>query len=286
MRSWLLIMIILFTSFARAQDTTSHQSLFWEVSGNGLSSPSYLYGTIHVICKRDVVFTDTVKNKLASCKAIYVETVLNEDSIEMLQNGMSKGRTLKQIIGRSDFKRVQRFFSEDRDMTDSFLNTLNVAKLGNLMLEQKGGCTMTSIDNELENLAKSDGLLIKGLESQEEHSSYIHRPSISEQANYIFALLNNIDRALVRLRNEMDFYLSGNLEKLYRLSAYNPDGSKSDIAINLGDKRNRLWVPRMDSAMKENSCFFAFGCNHLFGENGIINLLRLRGYIVRPLNYY
>jgi|GEM_PF-2982733 len=292
MRSCLLIIYILFSSLAsHAQDTSSHHpiaigSVFWEVSGNGLTSPSYFYGTMHIICERDIVFTDTLKAKMASCKSVYTETVFDVDTVRSLRDKASKGLTLKQIIGRNDFKRVKAFFSENDKMTDSFLNTFSTAKLKYFMIAEKGKCKITSVDEMLRRLAKTNGLPLKGLESMAEHLAAGPAPSISEQAASVFALLNNFDRYMESVRYEMQLYLSGDLEKLYRRSAINPDGSKSVVAINLGEKRSKLWIPTMETAMKEAPCFFAFGCNHLWGENGVINLLRLRGYVVRSLYYY
>ena len=36
-------------------------SLLWEISGNGLKKPSYLFGTFHILCKQDVHFSETLK---------------------------------------------------------------------------------------------------------------------------------------------------------------------------------------------------------------------------------
>lgn len=36
-------------------------SLLWEVSGNGLSKPSYVYGTIHGICPTDYFMAEKTK---------------------------------------------------------------------------------------------------------------------------------------------------------------------------------------------------------------------------------
>jgi uncharacterized protein YbaP (TraB family) len=285
MRSCQLIIIIFFSSLvSHAQDTTSYHSVFWEVSGNGLASPSYLYGTTHFICKEDLPFTDSVKNKMASCKSMYTETIFNGDTAEMLEKRASKGLTLKQIIGKNDFKRVQRFFSANEKMTDSFLNTFSTAKLEFMMIKEHEKCVITSVDWELSKLAKAGGIDMYGLESQAEHFSYEKAPSISDQADHIFFVLNNFDRDMEQTRYKIDLYLNGDLEKLYLLSAINRDGSKSDMAIG-GEKRNKLWIPRMEAAMRERPCFFAFGCNHLIGENGVINLLRQEGYVVRPLYY-
>ena len=38
---------------AQTKSPKLENSLLWEVSGNGLSKPSYVYGTIHMICAGD-----------------------------------------------------------------------------------------------------------------------------------------------------------------------------------------------------------------------------------------
>ena len=39
----------------------------------------------------------------------------------------------------------------------------------------------------------------------------------------------------------------------------------------------------MKEQMAKHTCFVAFGCRHLVGEKGIINLLRKEGYEVTPV---
>ena len=49
------------------------------------------------------------------------------------------------------------------------------------------------------------------------------------------------------------------------------------------DKHNIRWIPMMKEHMAKHVCFIAFGCRHLIGEKGIINLLRKEGYEVTPV---
>ena len=49
------------------------------------------------------------------------------------------------------------------------------------------------------------------------------------------------------------------------------------------DKRNSSWIPIIEKAARTKPTFFAFGAGHLGGPNGVINLLRQRGYTVRAL---
>ncbi|HET8964028.1 MAG TPA: hypothetical protein VFM99_09035, partial [Chitinophagales bacterium] len=45
--------LLLFAKPSNAQSDSKTSSLLWEISGNGLTTPSYLYGTIHIISKED-----------------------------------------------------------------------------------------------------------------------------------------------------------------------------------------------------------------------------------------
>ena len=57
---------VLFTLTVNAQTNipTLEPSLLWEVSGKGITRPSYLYGTIHMICADDFFLADKTKKAL------------------------------------------------------------------------------------------------------------------------------------------------------------------------------------------------------------------------------
>ncbi|MBS7321171.1 MAG: TraB/GumN family protein, partial [Myroides sp.] len=46
--------LVSFTIFAQ-----DNKSLLWEISGKGLEKPSYVFGTIHMICQEDYIMTET-----------------------------------------------------------------------------------------------------------------------------------------------------------------------------------------------------------------------------------
>lgn len=49
------------------------------------------------------------------------------------------------------------------------------------------------------------------------------------------------------------------------------------------DRRNKNWVDQLEKIMKGSSVFIAVGAGHLPGNSGVIELLKKRGYTVRPL---
>jgi uncharacterized protein YbaP (TraB family) len=52
--------IITANADAQVSKKPLEKSLLWEVSGNGLTKPSYIYGTIHMICKDDASLGDSL----------------------------------------------------------------------------------------------------------------------------------------------------------------------------------------------------------------------------------
>jgi uncharacterized protein YbaP (TraB family) len=47
--------------------------------------------------------------------------------------------------------------------------------------------------------------------------------------------------------------------------------------------RNQNWIPKMDILMQNQSTFFAVGAGHLGGNQGVIALLRKKGYQVEAV---
>ena len=47
--------------------------------------------------------------------------------------------------------------------------------------------------------------------------------------------------------------------------------------------RNQNWASDMPAMMQTESILFAVGAGHLMGEKGLIELLRAKGYTVKPV---
>jgi len=58
-------------------------TLLWEISGNGLQQPSYLFGTIHMICKEDFHISEIVKQKFNSSKQVYLELDMDDPQLQV-----------------------------------------------------------------------------------------------------------------------------------------------------------------------------------------------------------
>src|SRR6478735_3683509 len=68
-----LLLTLVFNTQAQTQKSRSNYQLLWKVTGNGLSKPSYLFGTMHLQDKRVYDFSDSVLIKLKECPSFAME---------------------------------------------------------------------------------------------------------------------------------------------------------------------------------------------------------------------
>ncbi len=80
----------------------------------------------------------------------------------------------------------------------------------------------------------------------------------------------------------VEVYRQQDLERMDSLMHKSDPGMDEYMDILLYG-RNRHWVEQMPEIMKGKSILFAVGAGHLPGEQGVINLLRKRGYKVTPM---
>ena len=64
---------LFFQNNIKAQNNNSQSSILWKVSGNNLSKPSYLFGTIHMICNNDYFFTNTMQSAFDETEKLVLE---------------------------------------------------------------------------------------------------------------------------------------------------------------------------------------------------------------------
>jgi uncharacterized protein YbaP (TraB family) len=63
------------------------QPPIYKISGNGLAKPSYIFGSLHVIEKKDFVLPKNIKPILKSCELLTMELQMDDLKEEAKKNG-------------------------------------------------------------------------------------------------------------------------------------------------------------------------------------------------------
>lgn len=277
-----IALFLFVTAFAQNKNT-----LLWKVEGNGLSEPSYLYGTLHLVCPQDLVIDSAIARAFAKTNALFLEVKLDDPAVMLTfqkammvtdkQNWHSLLDSTKLATLSANFKQVAKF---------EFSNTkaLKPFAVASILLPGLLGCTPASWEQEFMKLAKQKKKEVIGLETAERQAEALNYLTIPQQAEMVQEMLLNVDSSRLEFQQLIQLYKTKNLEGLYKLMNTN-DKKYANFELELLIKRNQEWIPVIAAAAKKQPSFFAFGAGHLGGEQGVIQLLQKQGYIVTPINY-
>jgi uncharacterized protein YbaP (TraB family) len=293
MAKWSFGLLLAFSSMVTlAQEkNNSDKTLLWQISGNGLARPSYLFGTIHMICSEDAVLSDSLKNIIRNSDQVYFEVDM-DNLFEMLgvmkKMKMRGDTTLEDLLSSEDYKKVKAYF-EDRPTLLPFsdVQTYKPLLAASLLMEPSAHCNAAqAMEEVIMKEAKAHEKKIKGLESMAYQLSIFdtipYKLQAEQLVKYVDAAKNKQDDSK-EFDKLMQAYKEQDLDKLEEFTKTSDVGISSFTEILLYN-RNRNWVEKLKDILPDHSMLIAVGAGHLPGAQGVINLLRKAGYTVKPVS--
>ena len=265
-------------------------SLLWKVEGNGLEKPSWIFGTIHMLCKDDAVLSDNMRQVIRDCDVVYMEMDL--DNIFEMMGAFSKLKmtgdtTLRDLLSEKDYSKVKAYFEEKSTLLPfSVLETYKPMMASSLLSEGDLPCEgATSMEQIIMGAAKQQGKKIKGLETMAQQAGFLDSIPYKYQAAELVKYIDSAgtDNGQNTMMNQLfDAYRNQDLKKLEDLML-DSDAGMSSFSDILLYRRNANWVIKLKTLMTDKSLLVAVGAGHLPGEKGVISLLRKAGYTVTPV---
>jgi len=284
--------IITANADAQVSKKPLEKSLLWEVSGNGLTKPSYIYGTIHMICKDDASLGDSLVAAIQRSDRVYFEVDM-DNLMEMLSAikdfKMRNDTTLADLLSKEDYEKVKEFMESKGGLLPfSQLETYKPMLASSLLMESGIGCDEpVAMEQLILEEAKRNKKRVDGLETMSYQASIFDSIPYKLQAEQLLKYVNDSgskSEADKQFEEMIEAYKAQDIEKLGEFVQTDDDGlgNYEDILIF---NRNRNWVEKLKKLMPEKSLTIAVGAGHLAGEKGVIKLLRKEGFKVRPVKY-
>lgn len=260
-------------------------ALLWRVSGNGLTVDSYLYGTIHIQAKSVFEYGEPVQKAFQQAQTVAVEVELDKVSPEStLAALVMSDTTLNQLLNNEEFAHVAEMFNS---LVKSDLNLMVNIKpffLYSMMIQAVAPSEMPApLDVYFVQQGRLQEKKVVGIETFEEQMSMIDRLSYSEQARMLFAAVNDTIPIEKQFQVMLDAYLDMDSRSL--MEAVADPSLPREFAKMLVEERNRLMADRIAPLMAEGGVFAAVGAAHLYGPEGVVALLRAKGYSVEPVPF-
>jgi uncharacterized protein len=270
----------------KLKTNNNDNTLLWEITGKKLTSPSYLFGTFHLICKEDIPFGGQLKTAVQSVKEIYMELDMDDPATLMgglfLMN-MRGDTTLKKLYTEAEYKKVELFFKDSLHTPLTMFQKMKpffaMAMVYPKMLPCK---TMSGVEEELMKLAKANKKEIQGLETMAFQAAVFDSIPYAQQAKELLKTIDSLEAYKKYFDTMVRVYKNQELKQIQSLFTKSEFGMEENQDILL-DKRNKNWVKQLKEIMKKESIFIAVGAGHLVGEMGLIELLRKEGYTLRPV---
>ena len=271
----------LFPKTAKAQN-----SLLWQISGKDLNRPSYLFGTIHLICPSDYLWTNAMKNSLEATDKLCLEMDMDDPNLMMTASaGLidKTGKKLSSYFSPAEYAKLKKFMKDSMDMDIQYLEMMKPVALQTLMSTR--GATLCekpiSYEEKMMETVKANKKEIVGLETAEEQLSVLETLPVDSVIKEVMEMVNNKTSNKQEYAQMVKVYKQQDINALHKMITESPD--LGDATGPLLDNRNKLWMGKMPEMMRKSSVFFAVGAGHLSGPNGVIALLRAQGYTVKPV---
>ena len=265
---------------------SANAQLLWKVSGNGLSSPSYIMGTHHLapLSVKDGIAG--LQKAMDETQQVYGELKMSDiqspATIQKMQKMMmiESDTTLTTLLSPEDYETANKFCKENLMMDLNMAPKIKPAFLLNNNPQEQ-------LDTYFQTQATQKGKRVDGLETPDFQFNLLYNGiSLQRQAQLLMCTLNNIDKEVESLKRLTDAYMKQDLETMLKINEERKGNQCDALPAEenaLIYDRNKTWVQKLAAIMKAAPTFVAVGALHLPGDKGLLNLLKKQGYTVEAV---
>jgi len=279
------LLIMAFGANAQTKEKGNNKSLLWRISGNKLAKPSYLFGTMHLICQDDFIWTDKMKECLGKSEKVCFEMNLGDPGLMMQTAGMmidQSGKKLKDYFSADQYKILGKYLKDSLGLNISLFEQMKPVALESVLTTNEANCpNPVSYEDTIMKMVEKDHKEIMGLEEPKEQLDALESIPVDSLIKDLMDEIEHPGNNDSDYRQLINAYRQQDLPVLFNLI-----NNSKELGDNMSvflDDRNAKWISRMSAKMEKSTVFFAVGAGHLYGDKGVISLLRKKGFVVEPV---
>ncbi|EDP98365.1 TraB/GumN family protein [Kordia algicida OT-1] len=278
----ILIGFIVSSFIGNAQDKKLENSVLWKIEHKDLAKPSYLLGTVHILCEDDFSIPKKVTKAFNKTENLVLEVDLSDTKALMAaqQKMMSSGKLTEELSKEQQIY-LDNLLKKEMNMSLQMVDNYTLMTVYTLLIQQSLNCpTKKMYEFELINLAKAQHKKIAGLETLDNQLDYFAK---AYPKDFLWQQIELHQEYKLMFKEMVTNYKNENITALFEVMNdkrfFNENAEYWMLTY-----RNTNWVKLMPDLMKKQSNLFAVGSAHLVGNNGVIHLLRKQGYKVTPVH--
>ncbi len=285
MKQMLFLLIFLFCGFI----TVKAQSPVYKIDGNG--NTIYIGGSIHLLREQDYPLPKAFDDAYENAEILVFETDINEANnpaaVQKIMNAMmyQDDRTLKSELNEDVYHKLDsvcKIYGINLSQLDKVTPVL-VSQLLSMQVLAKMGVTSNGVDMHFNNKAIEDKKQILQLESIDDQLSFLKSMGDGKENELILYTIEDLEKNTELFKQMLESWRRGEEDLIMELN----DELKleyPDVYKSILSGRNENWIPILESFFETPETeFVIFGAAHLYGPDGVLELLKDKGYKVQQL---
>ena len=247
-----MLVTCLVAGFSYAQNASAEYQLLWEIKGKNLKQPSYLFGSMHSNDPRLFQFPDSLYIAFEKAQAVVLETDVS---------ALFDDYDVRLDLFNLEMLNKNKPYTNSREATTTVYGSEDGRpQFLDAWFQQTGYCSgkafypLEDLEDQLDAVEKIQNL-----------------PAKSALSSLLFS-----KEAFVQSYIQGDI---ASLSKMLRSQLESIPGAYDALIT----KRNEVMANGLDTLIRKQSVFCAIGSGHLHGSDGVIQLLRNKGYSVRAV---
>ncbi len=261
------------------------RGLLWRVERPG-SAPSHVFGTIHFADPRVTRLPPVVQEALGGSASFTMEISLDVTARRAFADAMflEGGRRLDVLVDAATFEQAVRRMGAAGYPPEVTSQLKPWAVLINLVVpEARDGVIL---DSELLHQAMLQRKTVYQLETVDEQIAVFDDIPMETQLALLQDTLRRFDQMAGTIGKTIEAYLAADLGGIWRINTALMEGAGAAASHHayfikrVIHGRSIIMAHRMQARLREGNAFFAVGAMHLYGEHGILSLLKQEGFAV------
>lgn len=270
--------------------TAEGSSCLWRARSD--TTTMYLLGSVHVMKPEAYPLAVVVETAFAASSVAVFEVDLGaegtaEAALGALAAGMlPDGKTMPDVVSAETWRLVERRAREvglDPGGLKRLRPWMAATTLALAELQEAGYSPDDGVDRHFFRRASERGMEVVGLETVEFQLRLLADLTPEQDEAFLLQTVRELDTVIPMVDELIESWRGGRVGEVAALLAEGFD-EHPDLFRRLVSDRNANWLPRLEELLRgPGPVFVVVGSLHLVGGDGLIELLRSKGYRVEQL---
>jgi len=275
---------------ALADGHAASRNFIWKVSGK--QNAIYLVGSIHMLTKDYYPLNPALDSAFKDSDLLVEEADLGEmlgaesQMSVLLRGRLPSDQTLDKVVSPETYAQVSKHITAHglpMELLKQFKPWMLALMIETFEWEKAGFDPSLGLDKHFYDRAQADGKSIQGLETADYQISLFDNMTTQQQDRLLSDTLKSIDTEMTSIARLTEAWKTGDTGTVERivLADLKQDGV---MYQRLLVDRNQNWMPKLEALFARGSrSFVVVGAAHLVGPDGLLAMLKSKGYTVEQL---